>query len=46
VRNTRLGIEVVGIAMFFLIQPIVVAVLVVLALDHVDMAFSGSVMQQ
>ena len=36
----------IGIAVFFLVQPFIVAMLVVLALDSVAPHFSGSVIQQ
>jgi hypothetical protein len=45
-RYLRLLVEVCAIAVFFLIQPVIVAALVALALDDLNPGFSGMVLQQ
>lgn len=45
-RLLRLLVILLGVAAFFLVQPFLVALLVVLALDSLVPHFSGSVLQQ
>jgi hypothetical protein len=45
-RLLRLLVALLGIAAFFLVQPFIVALLVISALDSLVPHFSGSVLQQ
>ena len=45
-RILRLLLEITAIAVFFLVQPVIIGVLVALALDDLNPGFSGLVFQQ
>lgn len=42
----RLALELSGIALFFLVQPVIIATLVAMALDGLNPGFSGMVIDQ